>query len=114
MTSRGRPVLEDAEAERRRLLLARLQSVFLELGIECMLARNHKLVLRYSDGAAGPNGLTDPALWVFLPSGTVTITTDGADYQLDDSREFPVADTSAAAAAICQSCASRGQPAQAR
>lgn len=97
------PVLDDAEASRRELLLARLQAALAELGVQCTLARKHRLVLRYADGAAGPSGLTDPQLYVFTEPGPAKISTDGAVYQLSDGQNLPAADPTAAAAIISRS-----------
>jgi hypothetical protein len=108
-SSAGTPVLENTEAERRRLLLAELQTALAGLGIHSTLARKHRLVLRYSDGAAGRNGLTDPQLFVFAESGTTTVATDGSVYKLRDGQEFPAADPAAAAVIICRVPAAAGR-----
>jgi hypothetical protein len=97
------PVLDDAEAGRRRQLLATLQAALAELGIQSTLARKHRLVLRFTDGLAGPNGLTDPQLFVFTESGTAKITTNGTAYQLNGGQELPAANPAAAAAIISRS-----------
>jgi hypothetical protein len=75
-TGESRPVLDDAEAHRRLLLLTALKVSLADLGIASTLARKHRLVLRYTDGIAGPNGLTDPELHVFAPARCVA-TTEG-------------------------------------
>jgi hypothetical protein len=94
------PVLDDAEADSRRLLLARLQAALANLGIQSTLARKHRLVLRYTDGVAGPNGLTDPQLHVFAEDRQAKITTNGTIYQLDGGQELPASDPTAAATVI--------------
>jgi hypothetical protein len=99
-TQNTTPILDDAEAGRRMLLLAQLQTALAELGFQCTLARKHRLVLRYTDGVAGPNGLTEPQLYVFTEPGPATVTTDGVVYQVSDSQKFPAANPTAAAAMI--------------
>jgi hypothetical protein len=108
-------VLEEPEAARRELLLAELQAALSALGLQSIRARRHRLVLRYNDPLRHlPSGPVSPTLHIFGPDRTHVATTDGTGYQLDDGREFPVTEPAAAAAAICQSCAPPGQPAQAR
>lgn len=94
------PILDDAEASRRELLLTRLQAALAELGVQCTLARTHRLVLRYAEGVSGPNGLTDPQLYVFTEPGPAKVTTDGAAYQLSDGQNLSAANPAAAAAII--------------
>jgi len=96
-------ILTDAEVGRRMLLLAELQAAMATLGVHCVLARNHRLVLRYNDGPYGPSGLTDPDLHIFTPRGTDTATTDGTVYRLASGGEYSVADPSIAATAIRRS-----------
>lgn len=95
------PILTDAEAARRMLVLAELQAALSALGARCVLARNHKLVLRYNEGPCEPSGLTDPQLLVFLPARSLYITTDNDDYFWLGNRQSPVDNPAAAAAAIC-------------
>ncbi len=99
-TSESRPVLDDAEAQHRLLFLAALKASLADLGVASILARKHSLALRYTDGIAGPNGLTDPELHVLGPPQIRVATTDGAVYRLVGSREYPVADPAAAATLI--------------
>jgi hypothetical protein len=94
------PILTDAEAGSRMMQLAELQAILEARGVTCVLARNHKLVLRYAEGPYKPSGLTDPQLFVFLPGGCQHVTTDGVNYKLGD-QAFPVCDPAAAAVAIC-------------
>jgi hypothetical protein len=109
------PILDEAEASQRALLLAELQAALSALGVQSISARRQRLVLRYNDPAPlPPSGPTNPALHIFGPDSTSVVTTDCAMYRLDDGRELPASDPAAAAAAICRSCASPGQPAQAR
>jgi hypothetical protein len=96
-------ILDDAEADSRRLLLAILQAALAELGVQSTLARKHRLVLRYSDGIAEPHGLTDPQLYVFTESGQAKVTTNGTAYQLTGGQELPAANPAAAAAIISRS-----------
>ncbi len=66
-----------------------------------MLARHHRLVLRYYQAPLDPSGLTDPQLRIFTPNGdTAVVTTDGSTYRLGSGQEYPVTSTAAAAAAI--------------
>jgi hypothetical protein len=94
------PILDDGDAAFRRLLLDQLQVALAELGIHSTLARRHRIVLRYTDGVAGPSGLTDPQLYVLAEPGSVTVTTDGTTYQLSHGQKLEAADPSAAAAII--------------
>jgi hypothetical protein len=97
----GAPILDDAEAARRLLALTYLQADLTESGIQSTLARNHRLILRYSESALPPpSGQTDPRLYIFLPDGTCTATTDCTSYLLDDGHAIPTADPAAAAALI--------------
>lgn len=97
------PILGAGEADRRMLVLAGLHEALHGLGVRCVLARNHRLVLEKFKHAApiGPSGLTDPVLHAFLPDGIGHVTTDGTRYRLD-GREFSAGDPAAAAAALCQ------------
>lgn len=84
------------------LLLAGLHEALHGLGVRCVLARNHRLVLEKfkQDAPIGPSGLTNPVLHAFLPDGIHRVTTDGAHYRLD-GQELPARDPAAAASAIC-------------
>jgi len=82
-------------------LLTELQAALSGLGIQCVLARRHRLVLRYTENPVSPSGLTDPTLHVFAPAGTRIVSTDGITYRLDTGLQFPVLDPAAAAASIC-------------
>jgi hypothetical protein len=94
------PILSQTEADRRMLLLADLQSSLTGLGIRCVLARNHRIVMRNSKGPSEPSGLTDPQLHIFTPDGTCIATTDRAFYRLTSGHECPASDPTAAAAMI--------------
>jgi hypothetical protein len=96
-----KPVLTEDEATRRVVLLGDLQAALAGIGVPSVLARNHRLVLRwYSSGPFGPSGLTDPELYVFASSGTSVATTDGTAYHLAGVRTCPAADPAAAAAVV--------------
>lgn len=73
-----------------------------DLGIASILARKHRLVLRYTDGIAG---LTDPELHILGPAQIRVATTDGTVYRLASAREYPTADPAAAAALISRELA---------
>jgi len=93
-------ILATAEVTRRMLLLAELQDALTALGVRSVLARNHRLVLRYNRVPSGPSGMTDPQLHVFTPDGTCVATTDGTTYRLASGRQCPAADPAAAATFI--------------
>jgi hypothetical protein len=97
----GAPILDDTEAARRLLALTYLQAALTESGLQSTLARNHRLILRYSEKAPlEPSGQTDPRLYIFLPEETRTTTTDGTSYLLDNGHAIPAADPAAAAILI--------------
>ena len=99
----SQPIISAAEAARRLELLADLQTSLAGLGIGSVLARNHRLVLRWrSSGPYGPSGLTDPALHIFTPAGSCVATTDGTAYLLATGQHCPATDPAATAALICQ------------
>src|ERR1700722_7850255 len=94
------PLLADAEVGRRLVLLSQLQAALDPLGIRCLLARNHRLVLRYNDAPCQPSGMTDPRLHIFTSAGTLVAATNGTTYRLDDGAEFPVSDPADVAALL--------------
>lgn len=97
----GDAILEDSEVARRMLLLAGLQARLARLGVRSVLARRHRLVLRFNDPPPlAPSGPTEPTLHVFAPGGTQIATTDGNVYRLDSGLELPASDPAAAAASI--------------
>jgi len=97
------PILDEADAASRAILLTELQATLSALGTRSIRANRHRLVLRYNDPPPlMPSGPTDPALHIFSPAGTRVATTDGTVYQLNDGQEFPVSDPAAAATAICR------------
>lgn len=90
------PILDDAEVDKRKLLLAELQVVLAESGVESRLAGFRRLVLRYNDASlCGPSGQMNPELHVFRRD--IVVTTDGASYRFRDGRIFPVSDRAAVA-----------------
>ena len=107
-------VLSQDEAARRLLLLADLQTCLANLGVRCVLARNHRLVLRWhSSGSFGPSGLTDPQLHIFTPAGAAVATTDGSTFCLATGQRYHADDPVAAAADILD-CAALAAPACSR
>jgi hypothetical protein len=100
------PILDETEVTHRMLRLGELQSALSGLGIECVLARNHRLVLRYNTVPCEPSGLTNPELHIFTPRGTTTATTDGTTYLFGDGRQLPAGNPAAAAALIAQPASS--------
>ena len=83
-------------------LLAALQTELEAAGVRCVLARTHRLVLRYNLAPLAPSGLTDPQLHIFTPGSKDTATTDGLVYRLASGREHPAGDPSAAACEIAR------------
>jgi hypothetical protein len=63
-------ILDGAEVARKLGQLAALQAALAAAGMRSVLARNHRLVLRYNESPCEPSGLTDPQLYIFAPSGT--------------------------------------------
>lgn len=109
-TSSHPAVLSDSEAGQRVMLLGELHAALDNLGVRCVLARNHRLVLRYNDPPPLlPSGPTDPTLHIFGQASTLIATTDGTVYRLDDGQEFPASDPAAAATAIRRSQAAARQ-----
>ena len=104
----SQPIISVAEAARRLELLADLQTSLAGLGVGSVLARNHRLVLRWrNNGPYGPSGLTDPALHIFTPAGNCLATTDGTAYLLATGQHCPATDPTVAAALICQTTPNR-------
>lgn len=110
VTATATPILDEAEAARRILLLAELQAALSALGVQSVRAGRHRLVLRYNNPPPLlPSGPTDPTLHIFGPANTLIATTDGTIYRLDDGQESPASDPAAAAAAICRTPAAPRQ-----
>lgn len=96
------PILTNDEATGRMLFLTRLQAALEPMGIHSVLARKHRLVLRYNQSPCPSSGLTDPELRIFINGRQALATTDGAFYRLTSGQQFPVTDPAAAAVGICQ------------
>ncbi|HVB45354.1 MAG TPA: hypothetical protein VNF47_21985 [Streptosporangiaceae bacterium] len=92
-------ILSEYEAGRRMLLLAELHAALTALGVRCVLARRHRLVLRYNAGVCGLSGLENPHLHIFAPGGTDIAVTDGAVYEITSGGRYPVGGNGAVTAA---------------
>jgi hypothetical protein len=99
-TATAPPILDEADAASRMQQLGELHAALDSLGIHCILARNHRLVLRYNEAPLPPSGLTDPRLHIFGPDGMHAVTTDGTAYNVGHGPGLPVSDPAAAAVAI--------------
>ena len=83
------------------LLLTELQTALAARQIRSVLARNHRLVLRYNYSSYEPSGMTNPRLHIFGPDGTGIATTDGTTFSLASGPVvYPCEDPDAAAIAI--------------
>ena len=102
------PILAEAEADRRRGLLAELQDALAARSIQSVLASRRRLVLRALD-PWGPSGRTDPQLHIFIPGQPDIATTDGTSYSLSNGAKHAADDPVRAADAITHT-----QPASAR
>jgi hypothetical protein len=93
-------ILRDEEAERQRGLLLGLQAALDGLGIESVLARNHRLALptKYVQ-VSGASGLKPPSLHVFaVRLGLVRVqVSDGESFLLATGQSFPARDAVRAA-----------------
>jgi hypothetical protein len=94
------PILTSAEADRRTALLADLERVLTSCGVDCVLARTRRIVLREGPGRIAPSGPTDPQLRIFAAAGQDVVTTDGRAYYFASGRQFPVGDLASAAIAF--------------
>lgn len=103
LSTPARPVLPESEATLRVTLLAELQSALAAPGIQSVLVRNRRLVLRAS-GPWEPSGPTEPHLHVFLADGTEKVTTDGTKYHFTSGPAYPADDPQAAAADLRAAC----------
>jgi len=103
------PILTQAEAERRFVLLSTLQSALSAHSLISVLVGNHRLVLHADCRPLAPSGPTDPQLHIFTPDGTDVAATDGSTYRLASGRQCPADDPAAATTLIRQ-----GQPAAPR
>jgi len=98
-TSANSPILAEAEVSRRMRLLSELQAALAAQGVRAVLARTHRLVLKYNSSPCPPSGLTNPKLHI-LSSRPGVAATDGDTYYLSWDQVFPVDDPIAAAEAI--------------
>jgi hypothetical protein len=93
-------ILTQAEVAGRMLLLAELQVALAALGVQSVLARNHRLVLRSSRGPCAPSGLTNPHLHIVTPDGSNIATTDGSTYSFASGQVCPANDPEAVATIV--------------
>ena len=98
-TSANSPILADAEVSRRMRLLSELQAALAAQGVHAVLARTHRLVLKYNSSPCPPSGLTNPKLHILSPRPGIAAT-DGCTYHLSWGQTFPAGDPTAAAEAI--------------
>lgn len=96
----GKTILPEAEVIRRVALLTELQGALAALGIQSLLVRNRRLVLRSAGNGLEPSGPTDPQLHVFADDGTEIATTDGALYEFTTCPAHSADDPQAAAASL--------------
>lgn len=96
----GRTILREAEVIRRLTLLTELQAALAALGIQSLLVRNRRLVLRSAGNSLEPSGPTDPQLHIFGNDGTEIATTDGTNYEFSTCPAHPADDPQAAAASL--------------
>ncbi len=82
-------------------MLAELQTSLAAMGVHSVVARNHRLVLRWNtDGPWGPSGLTDPQLHIFTPDGPCVATADGTAYHLATGQRYAANSPATAATLI--------------
>lgn len=96
----ARPVLAESEVTRRLMLLVELQAALAAHGVQSLLVRNRRIVLRAQGSGLEPSGPTDPQLHIFVGDGTQIATTDGARYEFTTGPAHPASDPQAAAASI--------------
>jgi hypothetical protein len=96
------PVLSEADAGGRAAQLTELRAALTALGIQSVLARRHRLVLRSDGGPYEQSGRTDPSLHIFIGTAMLVATTDGTAYTLAGLGQYPVSDPSAAAIVLVQ------------
>jgi hypothetical protein len=93
-------LMTELEVNTRMRQLAELKSALATLGVESVLARNHRLILRYNNAPLEQSGLTDPQLHIFVADGKHVATADGAAYRLDHGGEFSAENAATAARLI--------------
>jgi hypothetical protein len=94
------PILKDAEVARRVTLLTTLQAALAAEGVQSVLVRNRRLVLRAAGSGLEPSGPTDPRLHMYLANGADAVTTDGTSYQLASGPVYPADNPRAVAATV--------------
>jgi hypothetical protein len=95
-----RTILREEEIVRRVTLLTELQAALAALGIQSLLVRNRRIVLRSAGNGLEPSGPTNPQLHVFADDGTEIVTTDGELYEFSTCPASPADDPQAAAASL--------------
>jgi hypothetical protein len=86
LASERLPILDDAEVAKRTLLLGELYAALAALGVRCVLARRHRLVLRYNDTPPlAESGPTDPA----SDAAAAAVFIACADVAADEVNESP-------------------------
>jgi hypothetical protein len=96
------PILFEADVSQRMHLLAELRQALSANGVESVLARNHRLVLRYNEPSCAPSGLTDPTLHILGGDHAATVTTNGTVYSLPGGRQCSVSNPAQAALSIAE------------
>jgi hypothetical protein len=94
----SRPILSEAEVTLRMGLLTDLQDALAVWGVQAVLARRRRLVLRANQPVT-PSGPTDPQLHMFAPGGADVAATDGSTYRFGSGGEYPANDPAGAARA---------------
>lgn len=94
-----RTILVSGEADRRKVMLARLQEALAEQGVESVVAGRHSLTL-HGAGPGQPSRPADPELHVLGPDRHHIVTTDGWYYRFADNRMHPADDPRGAAGCV--------------
>jgi hypothetical protein len=94
-----RTVLADAEVDRRKVVLIRLQDALAAQGVESVIVGRHALKLS-GRGPAQPSRPADPELRVLGADRCRIVTTDGRYYRFGDSRMHPADDPRGAARSV--------------
>lgn len=96
----ARPILDESEVIQRVMLLAELQVALVARGMQSLLVRNRRIVLRSAGTGLEPSGPTNPQLHIFQDDGTEIATTDGTRYEFATRLVHPVADPQAVAESL--------------